>query len=135
MTTIAEKKRDAGFVFGFLAIVLGFAAWRGAEKAPIVAGLMAVGAVILVVALILVVIKPTPLLTVSPGEIWYGQFDKPGIRIERGAASRLAFVEGFKDSGWFLVIADEPDQPGFSMIGFNMDEVRAACLAHGWEFA
>jgi hypothetical protein len=135
MTTIAEKKRAAGFIFGFMAIVLGFAAWRGAEKATIVAALMAIGAIVCVAALVYVYVKPTPVMTVSPDEIWYGQPNQPGVRIERGATGRLTFVEGFKDSGWFLGLADEPDKPALSMIGFDMAEVRAACIAHGWEFA
>jgi hypothetical protein len=134
MTTIAEKKREVGYIFGFLAIVLGFAAWRGAEKAPIIALLVAIGAGICVIALIYVCVKPTPLLTVSPDEIWYGQLDQPGTRIDRSETARLTFVEGFKESGWFLVLADEPNKPGLSMIGFDLAEVRAACVAHGWAF-
>jgi hypothetical protein len=36
MTTMAEKRSEVDLIAGFLVIVFGFAAFRGAENAPIV---------------------------------------------------------------------------------------------------
>ena len=74
------------------------------------------------------------MLAISPEEIFYGRLDQPGTRIARDASGRLLFRRGFKNSGWFLVLADTPDQPGISMIGFDRGEVERACVAHGWRF-
>jgi ADP-ribosyl-[dinitrogen reductase] hydrolase len=133
MTTIVEKKGELGFVFGFLVVVLGLAAWRGAEGAPILAGAAAVGAIVCLAVLVNWYRKPAPFLTISPDEIWYGRLDQPGMRLER-SGGRLYFREGSRQSGWFLLQADMPDKPGILMTGFDMPEVAAACTAHGWTF-
>ncbi|HSL34534.1 MAG TPA: hypothetical protein VK871_12840 [Candidatus Limnocylindrales bacterium] len=134
MTTIAEKKSEVGVIALFLVAVFALAAWRGMEGAPILAGAFALAAVGVLVAWLSWYRKPAPMLAISPEEIFYGRLDQPGIRIARNATGRLVFREGFKRSGWFLILVDEPDAPGISMIGFDMGEVRAACLAHGWSF-
>jgi hypothetical protein len=35
--------------------------------------------------------------------------------------------------GWSLTAADHPS-PGISLIGFDLDQVRAACVQHDWRF-
>ena len=135
MTTIVEKKGQFGFIFGFLAAVLGLAAWRGMEGAPILAAVLAAGAIGCLGVLIWWYRNPAPILTISPEEIWYGRIDQEGMRIERNATGRLSFVEGFQKSGWFLLLADEPETPGILMTGFDMQQVAAAATAHGWTFA
>jgi hypothetical protein len=45
LTTITENKSEFGVVFGFIVVVLGLAAIRGAEGAPILAGAMGIAAV------------------------------------------------------------------------------------------
>jgi hypothetical protein len=134
MTTIPEKKGEVDVIAGFLVIALGFAAWRGAEGAPIVAGVLAIVAVGILVAWLNWRRKPAPMLAVSPEEIFYGRLDQPGMRINRDASGRLLFRRGFRNSGWFLLLANAPDQAGISMIGFDMAEVARACVAHGWTF-
>ena len=135
MTTIVEKKGEFGFIFGFLAVALGFAAWRGWENATIVAGLLGLGAIVCIVILVNWYRRPAPILTITPEEIWCGRLDQPGMRIERNESGRLVFQQGFDRSGWFLLLADEPEKPGLLMTGFNMKEVAAAAIAHGWTFA
>jgi hypothetical protein len=134
MTTIAEKKGQVGFLFMFMVVVLGFAAFRGAENAPIIAGLMGLGAAGFLAMAVVWFRKPAPFLSISPEEIWYGRLDQAGTRIERTEGGRLAFAQGSNDSGWFLQLVDEPDQPGILMTGFDMNQVAAACTAHGWTF-
>jgi hypothetical protein len=58
------------------------------------------------------------------------------MRIRRDASptGRLYFRMGYRRSGWVLLRADAPDQPGISMIGFDMREVERACVSHGWTF-
>jgi hypothetical protein len=135
VTTIVEKKSEFGFIFGFLAVVLGFAAWRGLENATVVAGLLGLGAIGCAAILVYWYRKPAPILTITPDEIWYGRLDQEGMRIERNETGRLLFKQGFDRSGWFLLLADEPEKPGLLMTGFNMPEVAAAVTAHGWTFS
>ena len=134
MTTIAENKGQVDVIAGFLVIVLGFAAWRGSQGAPVVAAILAVIAIVILVVWLNWRRKPTPMLAISPEEIVYGRLDQPGMRIHRDASGRLIFRRGFRNSGWFLSLADSPDQPGLSMIGFDMGEVSRACVTHGWTF-
>ena len=135
MTTIVEKKSEFGFIFGFLAVVLGFAAWRGWQNATFVAALLAGGAIVCAAILVSWYRKPAPILTITPEEIWYGRLDQEGMRIERNESGRLVFQQGFDQSGWFLQLADEPEKPGLLMTGFDMQQVAAAATAHGWTFA
>ena len=134
MTTIPEKRREIDLIAGFLVVVLGLAAFRGASGAPALAALAAIGAVGVLVAWVRWRRKPRPFLAISPHEIFYGRLDQPGTVIARGSSGRLAFRKGFRSSGWFLLPADEPDGPGISMIGFDVREVEAACVASGWRF-
>jgi hypothetical protein len=134
MTTIPEKKWEVDLIAGFLVIALGFAAFRGAQGAPIVAGVLAILAVGILVVWVDWRRKPAPMLAISPEEIFYGRLDQPGMRIARDASGRLRFHRGFKNSGWFLSLVDTPDRPGISMIGFDMPEVARACAVHGWTF-
>ena len=138
MTTIVERKRDLDVIFGFLVIVLGFAAVRGAEKAPIAAAVMGTVAVALLVAWILMRRQPPGRLTITGDEIAYGRVDRPPMqRILRVEANRLRFRQGhigIRPSGWFLMPADEPSTPRILMLGFDMSEVQRACLEHGWSF-
>jgi hypothetical protein len=134
MTTIAEKKSEVGVIALFLVAVLALAAWRGMEGAPILAGVSAIAAVAILIAWWSWQRKPAPILAISPEEIFYGRLDQLGMRIARNASGRLLFREGFKRSGWFLILADGPEVTGISMLGFDMDEVRAACVAHDWSF-
>jgi hypothetical protein len=134
VTTIPEKKREIDLIAGFLVIVFGFAAWRGAQGAPVVAAILAVLAVGILVIWLNWRRKPAAMLAISPEEIFFGRLDQPGTRIKRDATGRLLFRRGFRNSGWFLMLADAPEQPGISMIGFDMAEVSRACLAHGWTF-
>ena len=134
MTTIVEKKGQLGVVLGFLIVVFGLAAWRGAEGAPIIAAAAGIGAVGLAIWLVYYYRKPAAMLTITQEEIWYGRLDQPGMRIERDESGRLRFREGFKKSGWFLSLADHPDRPGLLMTGFDMKQVAEACVAHGWSF-
>lgn len=135
MTTIAEKKSAVDTIALFLVIVLGFAAWRGSTGAPIVAAILAVITAVILVVWLNWRRKPPAMLAISPEEIFFGRLDQPGTRIPRDASGRLAFRRGYRGSGWFLRLADTPDQPGISMIGFDMNEVARACVAHGWSFA
>ena len=134
MTTIVEKKSEFGFIFGFLAVVLGFAAWRGWENATFVAGLLGLGAIGCAAILVYWYRKPAPILTITPEEIWYGRLDQEGMRIERNGTGRLVFHQGFDQSGWSLHLADEPEKPGLLMTGFDMHQVAAAATSHGWSF-
>jgi hypothetical protein len=136
VTTIPEKKGATGFIFGFLAVVFGLAAVRGAQGAPILAAAAAIGAVALVAYLVTWYRRPAPMLSISPDEIWYGRLDQPGQRIERdtSGSARLEFREGFRHSGWFLGLAGDPETPGILMTGFDMQQVAAACRAQGWTF-
>jgi hypothetical protein len=79
--------------------------------------------------------KRVPRLAISEDEIVYGRTDQPGMRITRNVTGRLLFRMGLKRSGWCLMLADEPNTQAISMIGFDMDEVRRACIEHGWSFA
>ncbi len=134
MTTIAEKKSAVDAIALFLVIVLGFAAWRGSTGAPVVAAILAVIAAVILIVWLNWRRKPPAMLAISPEEIFFGRLDQPGTRITRDASGRLAFRRGYRESGWFLRLADSPDQPGISMIGFDMKEVASACVAHGWTF-
>jgi hypothetical protein len=134
VTTISEKKSAVTGIAGFLVVILGFAAFRGAERAPLVAGILAALALGILVVWLSWWRKPAPMLAISPEEIFYGRLDQPGIRIVRDGNGRLRFRRGFKNSGWRLVLADAPDQPGISMLGFDLGEVERACVVHGWTF-
>jgi hypothetical protein len=134
VTTIPEKKREFVFIFGFMAAIAGLVAWRAVD-APIITGISAAIAVGLVAMIAWWYRKPTPFLSISPDEIWYGRLGDPGMSIERDATGRLQFREGFQESGWFLFLADDPEQTGILMTGFDMEQVAAACVAHGWSFA
>ena len=134
MTTIIEKKGQFGFIFGFLAVILGFGALRGMENSPVIAAFLGISAIGFLAVLISWYRKPAPILTITPEEIWYGRIDQPGTSIERNASGRLYFREGFQKSGWFLLLADEPEKAGILMTGFDMRQVAAAATAHGWTF-
>ena len=134
MTTIAQKKSAIDAIALFLVIALGFAAWRGSTGAPIVAAILAIIAAVILVLWLNWRRKPPPVLAISPEEIFFGRLDQPGTRIQRDASGRLLFRRGFRQSGWFLLLADTRDQPPISMIGFDMAEVGRACVAHGWNF-
>ncbi len=132
MTKIVEKRRDVDVIAGFLGVVFALAAFRGATGAPILSAAFAIGALVTLIAWVSWRRKPALFLSISPEEIVYGRIDWRGTGIPRTASGRLRFQQGFRDSGWFLVLADEPDAPGISMIGFDMDEVARACVQHGW---
>jgi hypothetical protein len=132
VTTIPEKKREVTGIAGFLIVILGFAAFRGAERAPLFAGILATVALVAFAMWLSWWRKPPPMLAISPEEIFYGRLDQPGTRIARDPSGRLEFRRGFRNSGWVLKLADAPDQPGISMIGFDLPEVERACVAHGW---
>jgi hypothetical protein len=88
VTTIVEKKGEFGFIFGFLAAVLGFAAWRGLAGAPVLAAVLGVAAAGCLGVLIWWYRNPAPILTISPEEIWYGRIDqlaagRRGVRCPR----------------------------------------------------
>jgi hypothetical protein len=135
MTTIAEKKSEFGFIFGFVIVVLVLVAIR-AEDAPFLSGALVIIAVGTLLALINWWRKPAPSLRISPDEIVYGRLEQPGMRIRRDASpsGRLQFRMGFKRSGWFLVLVDATTPQSLSMLGFDMNEVGRACVAHGWTF-
>jgi hypothetical protein len=136
VTKIEEKKGQVGFLFGFMAAVLGFAAWRGSGgNALVIAALLGIGAVIFLIALILWIRRPTPFLAISPEQIWYGSEGQKGQKIERNESGRLQYIQGFRRSGWFLVLAEDREGAGLLMTGFDMNEVAAACVSHGWTFA
>ena len=134
MTTIPEKKGEIDVVAAFLVIVLGFAAWRGKDGAPVVAAILGILAIVILVVWLNWRRKPPAMLAISPEEIFFGRLDQAGTRIQRNESGRLVLRRGFRESGWFLLLADAPDQPGISMIGFDMNEVSRACLTHGWTF-
>ncbi|HET9522320.1 MAG TPA: hypothetical protein VFO73_14825 [Candidatus Limnocylindrales bacterium] len=134
MTTITEKKSQTDVIAVFLIVVFGLAAWRGAERAPIMAGLAAVAAVGVLAIWLYWRRKPAAILAISPDEIFFGRLDQTGVHIRRGASGRLRFRQGFKQSGWFLMRADEPEEPAIAMIGFDLREVEATCIKHGWTF-
>ncbi len=113
----------------------GLAAVRGAENAPVLAGVVAIAALGILVGWLSWRRKPAPRLAITPAEIVYGRLE-PGMRIRREASpsGRLHFRMGFQGSGWVLLLVDAPDQPGISKLGFDMREVERACVAHGWSF-
>jgi hypothetical protein len=135
MTTITEKRREIDAIALFLVIAFALAAWRGSQGAPIIAGAFALGAVGILIAWLYWRRKPASIIAVSPEEIFFGRLDQSGTVIERTEGGRLQFREGLQGSGWFLMLVDEPDKPGISMIGFDVGEVRAVCDSHGWVFA
>jgi hypothetical protein len=143
VTTIPEKKRPFDILAGFLIIMLGVAAFRAAQGPQGGQGAPVVAAVIGILALGILVVwldwrrKPAAVLAISPEEIFFGRLDQPGLRIARDASGRLRFHQGFinrRMSGWYLKLADAPDQPGILMTGFDMPEVKRACVAQGWTF-
>ena len=134
MTTIPEKKRPFDILAGFLIIVLGLAAARGAQNAPIPAAVMAILALGILVVWLNWRRKPAAVLVISPDKIVYGRLDQPGLRITRDGSGRLRLRQPYHRRGWYLMPADAPDRPGILMIGFDLSEVRRACVAHGWTF-
>ena len=135
MTTITEKKRSTGAIFGFLFVVFALAAWRGMDGAPVLAAAAAVAAIASAGYLAWTYLTPAQVLAISAAEIRLGKPGKPGTVIARSASGQLAFHQGFRRSGWFLVSVDAPDGPPILMTGFDMNEVAAACVAQGWTFA
>jgi hypothetical protein len=135
VTTITEKKRSAGAIFGFLFVVFALAAWRGMDGAPVLAAACGVAALACAAYLVWFYVTPASVLSIAPTEIRYGRPGKPGTAIPRSASGHLAFHQGFRRSGWFLVSVDAPDGPPILMTGFDMNEVAAACIAQGWTFA
>ena len=134
MTTIPEKKSDFVIIFGFMIVVALLVAWR-AENAPLITTVCIGIAAGLAVLTIRWYRKPTPFLAISPDEIWYGRLNEPGQKIDRNATGRLEFKEGFNNGGWYLLLTDEPEKPGLLMTGFDLQQVAAAAVAHGWTFA
>jgi hypothetical protein len=134
VTTIPEKKRPFDIIAGFLIIMLGLAAFRGAQSAPVPAALMAILALGILVVWLNWRRKPAAVLVISTHEIVYGQLDQPGLRITRDGSGRLRFRQSHRSRSWYLMPADAPDRPGIFMIGFDLSEVRRACVAHGWTF-
>lgn len=134
MTTIPEKKRPFDILAGFLIIVLGLAAARGAQNAPIPAAVMATLALGILIMWLTWRRKPAAMLRISPDEIVYGRLDQPGVRLTHDGSGRLRLRQPYNRGGWYLSLADAPGQPGISMIGFDLWEVQRACVAHGWTF-
>ena len=134
MTTIPEKKRPFDIIAGFLIIMLGLAAFRGWQGAPVVAALMAIVALGILVVWLTWRRKPAAVLVISPPGIVYGRLDQPGLRITRDGSGRLRLRQSHHGRGWYLMPADAPDRPGILMMGFDLSEVRRACVAHGWTF-
>jgi hypothetical protein len=134
MTTIPEKRSETDLIAGFLVVVFALAAFRGAENAPIMAGVAVILAVVVLAFCVTYRRKPVPRLAITEREIVCGRTDQPGMRITRDETGPLQFRMGFKRSGWFLVLVDAPSPQAISMIGFSMVEVRRACIEHGWSF-
>jgi hypothetical protein len=136
VTTIPEKKRPFDIIAGFLIIMLGLAALRGAQGAPVLAAVMAILALGILVVWLNWRRKPAAVLRISPHEIVYGRLDQPGLRITRGGSARLRMRHSYRRRRWYpyLMPADAPDRPGILMMGFDVSEVRRACVAHGWTF-
>ena len=114
--------------------MLGLAAFRGARDAPVLAALMAILALGILVVWLNWRRKPAAVLVISPDKIVYGRLDQPGLRITRDGSGRLRLRQPYHRRGWYLMPADAPDRPGILMIGFDLSEVRRACVAHGWTF-
>jgi hypothetical protein len=134
VTTITEKKRPFDIIAGFLIIMLGLAAFRGAQGAPVLAALIAILALGILGVWLNWRRKPAAVLVISPHEIVYGRLDQPGLRITRDGSGRLRLRQPYHRRGWYLMPADAPDRPGILMIGFDLSEVRRVCVAHGWTF-
>ena len=120
-------------VMGFLVLVFALAAWRGMDKAPVIAiicGVLAVGAAILGVVL---AIREPNVIRITPSEITWGPKEAVKERIVRGPTSRLRFRRhGRNGSPWALIATD--GSGSLLLQGFHPQAVGKACTDHGWEF-
>ena len=119
-------------IAGFLAVVFAAAAVRGAASAPALAAGMGVLFVATVIGWILWRRSPLRALTITPEEITYGRPDRVAERIPRTSAPLRFRRSAVRQTGWWL--SGENGPGAVSMIGFDLDTVRSACVQHGWEF-
>jgi hypothetical protein len=133
MTTIEERRGAGNFLALFLAGMFALAAWRGASGAPVLATIFGVMAVVTFVIWLRWLTKPPRQLDITQHVISWG---RPGQYSElRGSPGALLEIrQGFHRSGLFLRIVDDNEQLGIPLMGFDYQEVAAACVQHGWQF-
>lgn len=134
MTIIPERRSDTDFIALFLAGILLFAAWRGAENAPVIAVVLVAISAVILGGWIYLRMTPKFALTIGPDEIVYGRPNERRAVITRGATDGV-LIEYAGENGWFLVAGDG-DEPAartsVSLFGFNLGAVADACEANGW---
>ena len=133
MTELVQRKGEMSVVMGFLVVVFALAAWRGMDKAPVIAiicGVLAAGTAVL--GVLLARGEPT-VMRITPFEITWGTKDAVKTQIVRDPASRLRFRRNARiGSPWVLIAVN-----GAGLVqlqGFHPQAVGKACTDHGWEF-
>lgn len=133
--TIYERRSDGNLVAGFLLVAFGLAAWRGWANAR------AVAAALLALALAVIVgwgywrSRPPCRLTLTPDALTWGAAAHVATILRRDDDGVLTFTRGgSRHSQWTLRLKYQPQAEGISMFGFDLDEVRRACIDQGWRF-
>jgi hypothetical protein len=134
VTTLTEKRSAGDTIAGFLFLVALLVAWRAYDAAPVASVIAGVFALVTLVGWVRWRRRPRSELTIGPDAITWGSPAREVTRIDRGPSGLLRFFRNpTQQTGWSLIAADHPSA-GISLIGFDLDQVRAACVQHGWRF-
>jgi hypothetical protein len=128
VTVIEERRRDVNLIAGLLIVAFAFAAVRGASQAPILAGVMGVLAVVSLGIWLRWRLSAPRRLTISEKEITFGRPGRVTIRVPRTDGPLV--LRSTRSSRWLA----SSGGPGIPMLGYDLDDVRRACVSHAWEF-
>ena len=130
MTIIPERRRDTDVVALFLAGVCLLVAWRGAENAPVIAGVFAAVGAVIIGGWIYLRRTPRFALTIGPDEIVFGRPNQPRSVIASSATAGLLI--NYDGTTWSLVGDGPTGKTTISLFGFDPGAVANACEANGW---
>jgi hypothetical protein len=134
VTTLTEKRSAGDTIAGFLFLVALLVAWRAYDAAPIASVFAGAFALLTLVGWVRWRRQPRSELKIGPDAITWAGPAREVTRIERGPTGALRLLQSpTQQAGWSLIAADHPSA-GISLIGFDLDQVRAACVQHGWRF-
>jgi hypothetical protein len=133
MTVLVERRRDGDVLAWFLAVACGFAAWRGAAHAPVMAAGAGVLAAVALGAWIRWRILAPRELIVTRDDITFGRPGHQVIRIPRGTGPLEFRKSTGRGASLWLGPARDSGVAAIPMLGFKVPEVSQACAAMGWE--
>jgi hypothetical protein len=131
---LSERRRDGDAIAWTLILLFGLAAWRGAAETPVLAAGMGLLGALGLAGWVRWRFRAVPRLSITRDEISYGRPGQVVARIPRTAGTLEIRRSRVVQSGWWLSPPGDSEGSGISMLGFDIKEVRRACLERGWEF-